>query len=145
MKKSGRDSRIVDHCRKSIDIEAQRAFGGARYVNGGAHYRRSPDGNMEARTVEGVQKDATQGRKPEKPWKGRSFTNFSWGYFTSNTSPPTFEFGFRMKKVQRNFYNRSCFPRFLYSIVSRYFGVWRADAGAFSNQGDSKRFFQNSH
>ena len=41
--------RIVDHYRKSADIEAQRAFGAARYVNGGAYYRRSPDGNMEAR------------------------------------------------------------------------------------------------
>ena len=76
--------RIVDHCRKSTDIEAQRAFGAARYVNGGAYYRRSLDDNMEARPIEGVQKDATQGRKSEKPWKGRPFTNFGRGYFIPN-------------------------------------------------------------
>ena len=34
--------------------------------------------------VEGVQKDITQGRKPIKPWKGRPFANFDWGYFIPN-------------------------------------------------------------
>ena len=57
-------------------------------MNGGAHYQRSPDGIMEARTVEGVQRDATQGRKPEEPWKGQPFTNFDWGYFIPNTIYP---------------------------------------------------------
>ena len=102
-------------------------------MNREAHCQRSLNGIMEARTVEGVQKDATQGRKPEKPWKSQPFTNFGWGYFTPNTSPPTFEFGFRMKKVQKKFHNRSCLPRFSYSIVFRYFGIWRAGAGVFSN------------
>ena len=50
-------------------------------MNGGAHYRRSLNGILQARTVGGVQKDATQGRKLEEPWKGRPFTNFGWGYF----------------------------------------------------------------
>ena len=76
---------MVDHCRKLADSEARKSFGAARYMNGGAHYRRSPDGIIEARTVEGVQKDATQGRKPEKPWKDRPFTNFGLGYFIPNT------------------------------------------------------------
>ena len=79
-------------------------------MNGGAYYWRSPNGIMEVRTVEGVQKDATQGQKPEKPWKGQSFTKFDWGYFIPNTSPPTFEFEFRMKEVQKNFYSQSCLP-----------------------------------
>ena len=74
-------------------------------MNGEAHCQRSPDGIMEAQTIEGVQKDTTQGRKPEKSWKGWSFTNFGWGYFIPNTSPPTFEFEFRMKEVQRNSHN----------------------------------------
>ena len=69
--------RIVDYCRRSADSEAQRAFGAARQMNGEAHCRRS----SEARTVEGVQRDATQGRKPKKPQKGRSFTNFDHGVF----------------------------------------------------------------
>ena len=79
-------------------------------MNGGAYYRRSSDGIMEARTVGGVQKDATQGRKPEEPWEGQPFTNFGWGYFIPNTSLPTFEFGFRMKEVQKNFHSQSCPP-----------------------------------
>ena len=29
----------------------------------------------------GVQRDTTQGRNLEKPWKGRSFTNFDRGVF----------------------------------------------------------------
>ena len=66
-------------------------------MNGGAHYRTSPDGIMEAQMVGRVQKDATQGRKSEEPWKGQPFTNFDWSYFIPNTSPPTFELGFRMK------------------------------------------------
>ena len=74
-------------------------------MNGEAHYQRSPDGIIEARTVEEVQKDAIQDRKPEKPLKGRPFTNFDWAYFISNTSPPTSEFGFQMKEVQRNFHS----------------------------------------
>ena len=53
-------------------------------MNGGAHYRRSLDGIMEARTVGEVQKDTTQGRKPEESWKGRPFMNFGWGYFIPN-------------------------------------------------------------
>ena len=57
--------RIVDHCRKSADSEVRRALGAVQYMNGGAHYRKSPDGIMEARTVEEVQKDAIQGRKPK--------------------------------------------------------------------------------
>ena len=32
------------------------------------------------------------------------------GYFIPNTSPPTFEFGFRMKEVQRNSHDRNCPP-----------------------------------
>ena len=68
--------RIVDHYRKSADCEARKAFGVARYMNGGAHHRRSSDGIMEARTVEEVQKDATQGQKSEKSWNSRPFTNF---------------------------------------------------------------------
>ena len=63
-------------------------------MNGGAHYWRSPDGIMEARTVGGIQRDTGQGRKPEEPWEGRPFMNFDWGYFIPNTSPPTSEFGF---------------------------------------------------
>ena len=39
---------------------------------------------MEAQTVDEVQKDATQGQKLEKPWKGWPFTNFGWGYFIPN-------------------------------------------------------------
>ena len=65
--------------RKSADNEAQRAFGAARYMNGGAQCRRSLDGIMEARMIEEVQKDAIQGRKSEEPWKGRPFSNFGWG------------------------------------------------------------------
>ena len=57
----------------------------------------SPDGITEAQIVEGVQKDAAQGQRPEEPWEGRPLMNFSWGYFIPNISPPTFEFGFRMK------------------------------------------------
>ena len=68
----------------------------------------SLDGIMEAQTVGEVQKDAAQGRKPEEPKEGRPLTNFGWGYFIPNTSLPTFEFKFRMKEVQRNFYSRSC-------------------------------------
>ena len=45
--------------RKSADSEARKSFGATQYMNGGAHYRRSLDGIMEARMVEGVQKDAT--------------------------------------------------------------------------------------
>ena len=30
------------------------------------------------------------------------------GYFIPNTGPPTFEFEFRMKEVQKNFHSRSC-------------------------------------
>ena len=63
-------------------------------MNEEARYQRSSDGIMEARTVEGVQKDATQGLKQEKHWKGQPFTNFGWGYFIPNTSPLTFKFGF---------------------------------------------------
>ena len=55
-------------------------------MNGETHDWRSPDGIMEARTVGGVRKDATQGWKPEEPWKGQPFTNFDWGYFIPNTS-----------------------------------------------------------
>ena len=77
--------RIVDHYRKSADSEARKVFGAARYMNGGAHHRRSPDGIMKAQTVEEVRKDATQGRKPEESWKGRPFTNFGRGYFIPNT------------------------------------------------------------
>ena len=51
--------RIVDHYRESTDSEAQKAFGAARWMNEGAHCWRSPDGIMEARSVEGVQRDAT--------------------------------------------------------------------------------------
>ena len=50
-------------------------------MNGGAYYWRSLDGIMEAWTVEGAQKDATQGRKPEEPWKDWPFANFGWGVF----------------------------------------------------------------
>ena len=53
-------------------------------MNGGAHYWRSLDDIMEARTVGGVRKDATQGRKSEEPRKGRPFMNFGWGYFIPN-------------------------------------------------------------
>ena len=105
----------------------------------------SPDGIMEARTAGGVQKDVAQGQKPEELWESRPLMNFDWGYFISNTSLPTFEFGFQMKEVQRNFYSRSCLPQFSYSIVPRYFGVWCAGAGVFSNRGNPKRFFRNSH
>ena len=63
-------------------------------MNREAHDWRSPDCIMEVRTVEGVQKDATQGQKLKKSWKGWLFTNFNWDYFTPNTSPPTFKFGF---------------------------------------------------
>ena len=59
-------------------------------MNGGAHYRRSPDGIMEAQMFRIVQKDAIQGRKPEEPWKGRPFTNFGWGYFIPNKSYSVF-------------------------------------------------------
>ena len=55
-------------------------------MNGEAHDWRSPDGIMEARTVGGVWKDATQGWKPKEPWKGWPFMNFGWGYFIPNTS-----------------------------------------------------------
>ena len=55
-------------------------------MNGEAHCWRSSDGIIEARTVEGVQKDATQGRKPEKPRKDRLFTNFDWGYLIPNSN-----------------------------------------------------------
>ena len=65
------------------------------------------------------------------------------GYFIPNTSPPTFEFMFRMKEVQRNFHSRSYPLRFSHSVVSKYFGIWHAGAGAFSNRGDPKRFFRN--
>ena len=64
--KSGRRSIVVEtwmesgYYRKSADIEARKSFGAAWYMNGGAHYRRSLDGIMEARMVEEVQKDATQ-------------------------------------------------------------------------------------
>ena len=75
----------------------------------GRHWR-SLDGTVEARTVGGVQKDAAQGRKPEESWEGWPLTNFGWGYFIPNTSPPTFEFEFRMKEVQKNFYSQSCLP-----------------------------------
>ena len=55
---TGRDleevQRTVDHCRRSVDSEARRAFEAVRLMNGGAHYRRSPDDIMEARTVGGV-------------------------------------------------------------------------------------------
>ena len=68
---------------------------------------------MEARIVGGVQKDAAQDRKSEESWEGWLLANFDWGYFIPNTSPPTFEFGFRMKEVQRNFYSRSC-PSFFF-------------------------------
>ena len=68
---------------------------------------RSPDGIVEAQTAVGVQKDAAQGRKPEESWEGWPLTNFGWGYFIPNISSPTFEFGFRMKKVQKNFHSRS--------------------------------------
>ena len=57
-------------------------------MNGGAHYQRNPDGILEAQTIEGVQRDTTQGRKSEEPWKGRSFTNFGWGYFIPNMTHP---------------------------------------------------------
>ena len=61
------------------------------------NYWRSPDGTVEARTVGGVQKDTAQGRKPEESWEGWPLTNFGQSYFLPNTSPPTSEFGFRMK------------------------------------------------
>ena len=48
-------------------------------MNEEAHCRRSPDGVMEAQTIEGVQKDATQGRKSEKSWKGRSLQTLTGG------------------------------------------------------------------
>ena len=95
---------------------------------------RSSDGIMEARIVGGVQKEAAQGWKPEEPWEGRRFTNFDWGYFIPNTSPPTFEFGFRMKEVQRNSHGRSCFPRFSCSVVVRYFDVRHAGTRGFSKK-----------
>ena len=55
-------------------------------MNGAAHYQRSPDSIMEARTVREVQKDTAQGRKLKEPWKGRPFMNFGWGYFIPNTN-----------------------------------------------------------
>ena len=36
--------------------------------------------------------------------------SFGCGYFIPNTSPPTFEFEFRMKKVQRSCHDRSSSP-----------------------------------
>ena len=63
-----------------------------------------------------------------------SVEDFGWGYFIPNTSPPTFEFGFRMKEVQRNSHDRSCSPQFLYSTVARYFDVRHVGIGTFSKK-----------
>ena len=88
--KSGRRSTIIEtwmesgYYRHLVVGEARKAFRAVQWMNGGAHYWRSPDGIMEAQTVGGVQKDIAQGRKPEEPRKGRPFTNFSWGYFILN-------------------------------------------------------------
>ena len=70
-------------------------------MDGGAHYRRSPDGIMKARTVGGVQKDIAQGRKLEESMEGRPFMNFGWGYFIPNKS--NLAKRFRVEPSQANY------------------------------------------
>ena len=68
-------------------------------MDGEAHYRRS----SEARTVGGVQRDATQGRKPEKPWKSRSFTNFGRGVFYTQHQSPYFRVRVSDEEIKEKF------------------------------------------
>ena len=102
-----------------------------------AHCQRSP----EAQMVEGVQRDATQGRKPEKPRKGRSFTNFDRRIFYTQHQSPYFRVWILNEGSIEKFLQPKLLPQFSYTAVLRYFGIWRMGAGVFSNRGDPKRFF----
>ena len=99
----------------TVGVHSLEEFGGhcGRSTAGGVRMvlwklGRSEEFRKMSLKVGGVQKDVAQGRNPEESWEGWPLTNFSWGYFIPNTSPLTSEFGFRMKKVQKNFHSRSC-------------------------------------
>ena len=84
--------------------------------------RRSPDGvPLEVGVVDGARLLWESGRSPLGV---DSAENFGCGYFVPNTSPPTSEFEFQMREVQRE---RDTQPdpslRILRTAASRYFGI----------------------